>query len=230
MLPELQDASKPLLRRRQDCLFSVNKHNNVINATLVSPNLWSGRVRTEEISSLVFFQFWEMEENRLGEFKIWFLDHDKLIEVLESVPKFCLHRRVDLNIVPVLARPVVLGPQGRKHRVFAGSYTWYTGILEESVSSQLAESTSLHEASRMITEALCARLAKGLQTAPENIDASKPLHAYGFDSLMAVEIRSWILINIKSEISLFDLPSGVCISALAARMAASSKLVPQDIE
>lgn len=100
----------------------------------------------------------------------------------------------------------------------------------DSLSSQLAESTSLHEASRMITEALCARLAKGLQTAPENIDAGKPLHTYSLDSLMAVEIRSWILINIKSEISLFDLLSGVSISALAARMAASSKLVPQNIE
>ena len=105
-----------------------------------------------------------------------------------------------------------------------------TSAEADSLSSQLAESTSLHEASRVITEALCARLAKGLQTAPENIDASKPLHAYGLDSLMAVEIRSWILINIKSEISLFDLLSGASISALAARMAASSKLVPQDIE
>jgi zearalenone synthase (highly reducing iterative type I polyketide synthase) len=101
---------------------------------------------------------------------------------------------------------------------------------EASFISQLPHCGSLQEASSLISHALCARLARSLQTAPENIDSGKPLHTYGVDSLMAVDFRTWILIQIKAEISLFDVLSGGSIEALASKIAAISKLVPVSVD
>jgi NADPH:quinone reductase-like Zn-dependent oxidoreductase/NADP-dependent 3-hydroxy acid dehydrogenase YdfG len=101
---------------------------------------------------------------------------------------------------------------------------------EASFIAKLAHCTSLQESSRLISNALCARLAKALQTAVENIDSGKPLHTYGVDSLMAVDFRTWILVQIKAEISLFDVLSGGSIEALASKIAAISKLVPIGVD
>jgi zearalenone synthase (highly reducing iterative type I polyketide synthase) len=100
----------------------------------------------------------------------------------------------------------------------------------DSLYSQLTQATSIQEASRSISGALAARLAKGLQTSAENIDVDKPLHSYGVDSLMAVETRTWIMQHIKADISLFDVLSGASIAALATKIAGSSQLVPKGLE
>jgi zearalenone synthase (highly reducing iterative type I polyketide synthase) len=99
-----------------------------------------------------------------------------------------------------------------------------------SLATQLSQSTTLSEATQHVTNAICAQLAKGLQTSPENIDVNKPLHSYGVDSLMAVEIRSWILQQLKADVTMFDVLSGTSISALAGKVTAASKLVPAGLE
>jgi zearalenone synthase (highly reducing iterative type I polyketide synthase) len=99
----------------------------------------------------------------------------------------------------------------------------------DSPSSQLSRAESMRDAIDIITTTVCQRLAQGLQTAAENIDANKPLHSYGVDSLMAVEIRSWITVNLQADISLFDILSGVSVKALAVKIAAKSKALPEGI-
>ncbi|PCH00416.1 Acyl transferase/acyl hydrolase/lysophospholipase [Penicillium occitanis (nom. inval.)] len=99
----------------------------------------------------------------------------------------------------------------------------------DSPSSQLSRAESMRDAIDIITTAVCQRLARGLQTAAENIDANKPLHSYGVDSLMAVEIRTWITVNLQADISLFDILSGVSVAALAVKIAAKSKALPEGI-
>jgi len=111
-----------------------------------------------------------------------------------------------------------------------------TGANEDSSSSgptlatQLGQCKILNDASKVITTALSALLAKALQTSADNIDSDKPLHSYGVDSLMAVEIRTWIMQQIKAEVTLFDVLSGTSISMLAAKIARASKLVPSGWE
>ncbi|KAJ5091914.1 polyketide synthase [Penicillium alfredii] len=100
----------------------------------------------------------------------------------------------------------------------------------ESLSFLLGQCKSLQDASEVTTAALCERLARGLQTAVGNIDASKPLHAYGVDSLMAVDIRAWALTEAQAEIALFDVLSGISIAGLARKIAAISKAVTEGLE
>lgn len=95
--------------------------------------------------------------------------------------------------------------------------------------SQLGKVQSKSEAADLIVHCLKQRLARELQTAVENIDASQPLHSYGIDSLLAVEIRTWILVNLQAELSLFDVLGGGSIHALASRIVGISKTVPSDL-
>jgi zearalenone synthase (highly reducing iterative type I polyketide synthase) len=97
---------------------------------------------------------------------------------------------------------------------------------EEPVAAQLGRVQSLREATDVVTRALRHRLARELQTSVENIDAGRPLHGYGIDSLMAVDIRNWIVAQLRAETSLFDVLGAGSIHALAERIAAISKAVP----
>jgi hypothetical protein len=44
---------------------------------------------------------------------------------------------------------------------------------------------------------------------------------------MAVEIRTWIVMNMQAEVSLFDVLSGGSLNALAMKNSKSSKLVAE---
>lgn len=94
-----------------------------------------------------------------------------------------------------------------------------------SLSAELEQCKTLDAASEATTTALRGKVATGLQTALENIDPGKPLHAYGVDSLMAVDIRTWALAEAKADIALFEVLSGISISALATKIATVSKVV-----
>lgn len=100
----------------------------------------------------------------------------------------------------------------------------------EPLASLLAQCKSIQEAADVTSAALCERVARGLQTDVGNIDANKPLQAYGVDSLMAVEIRTWAFVEAQSEIALFDVLSGLSISGLAKKMAIISKATPGGLD
>jgi NAD(P)-dependent dehydrogenase (short-subunit alcohol dehydrogenase family) len=95
-----------------------------------------------------------------------------------------------------------------------------------SLQDQLAAVKSMADATRIVTEALVKKVAKSLRTDVENIEVGKPLHSFGVDSLVAVDIRNWIARDLKSEVGLFDVMSNSPISALAEKIAGKSKLMP----
>ncbi|GAB1312343.1 Polyketide synthase [Madurella fahalii] len=101
---------------------------------------------------------------------------------------------------------------------------------EESLAEQLGRVQSLCEATDIVSSALRHRLSRELQTDIKNIDAGRPLHGYGIDSLIAVEIRNWIVAHLQAETSLFDVLGAGSIQALAARIAAISKAVPSTVQ
>lgn len=87
-------------------------------------------------------------------------------------------------------------------------------------------SESIAEAAVIVEMALTGRLAKALFINSEDIDIAKPLHSYGVDSLIAVEVRNWVMKEIKSDISILDILSRMPISQLAHKIAEDSKLLP----
>jgi NADPH:quinone reductase-like Zn-dependent oxidoreductase/NAD(P)-dependent dehydrogenase (short-subunit alcohol dehydrogenase family) len=95
------------------------------------------------------------------------------------------------------------------------------------IKTQIAQVESIEEAAKVVTGAMVAKVAKSLQTAQSEIDEGRPLHAYGVDSLVAVEIRNWIFKEIKAEITVFDILSAVPINVLANLIATKSKFLPE---
>lgn len=94
-----------------------------------------------------------------------------------------------------------------------------------SLHDQLAAASTMAEASKLVMETLVTKVAKSLRTAVENIETTRALHTYGVDSLIAVELRNWILREVCAEVSLFDITSSVPISTLAEKVASKSQWV-----
>ena len=67
-------------------------------------------------------------------------------------------------------------------------------------------------------KAICNRLSDMLDLTIENIEWGKPMHAYGVDSLVAIELRSWFAEALQADVPVFDILSNLSIEALAAKV------------
>ncbi|KAI6442156.1 Type I Iterative PKS [Pyricularia oryzae] len=96
------------------------------------------------------------------------------------------------------------------------------GSADSSVA-KLALVESLAEGVEMVASRIAATLSKSLQVPSEEIDTGRPLYFYGVDSLMAIEMRSWIVKEFVSDVSLFDILDHVPIRQLAETITKASK-------
>lgn len=89
----------------------------------------------------------------------------------------------------------------------------------------LSQASTTEAAADIISVALVQKLARSLMVSVDDIEVSRPISRYGVDSLLAVEIRSWLFTKMQADISVFDLLSNVPISELVRRILAKSKCV-----
>ena len=80
------------------------------------------------------------------------------------------------------------------------------------------------EAKAALLAGLLEKLAKALDLRVEEIDAERPLHAYGVDSLLAVELRNWFAKVFKADVAVFDITGQGSIRELAGVVAGKSGL------
>lgn len=85
--------------------------------------------------------------------------------------------------------------------------------------------TISEEAIQLITGAMVQRLASLMMMPEADIDAGRPLSAYGVDSLVAVEVRNWIAREMAVECSVFDVLQNIPMQQLAQNLAEKSKLL-----
>ncbi|KAK6353814.1 hypothetical protein TWF730_008238 [Orbilia blumenaviensis] len=88
----------------------------------------------------------------------------------------------------------------------------------KETASRLAAARSTEEASEVVLKALTERLAsivyaKGADA--ESIDRSRPVQAYGVDSLQTMELRSWFLKAFRSDVPTFEILGAQSLNALA---------------
>lgn len=93
------------------------------------------------------------------------------------------------------------------------------------LSALLSQASSVDAAADIISVALVQKLARSLMVSVDDIEVSRPISRYGVDSLLAVEIRSWLFTEVQADISVFDLLSNVPISELVRRILGKSKCV-----
>ena len=93
------------------------------------------------------------------------------------------------------------------------------------LKSQILAATTLDEAIGVIARAMTKKLSEMFIIPESEIDLSVPLAKFGVDSLIAVELRNWILAHVQAECAVFDVMQSSSLVALAGKMASQSKLV-----
>ncbi|BCR97071.1 beta-ketoacyl reductase [Aspergillus luchuensis] len=66
-----------------------------------------------------------------------------------------------------------------------------------------------------VSRAICERVSDVLAINADDIDPAKPLHMYGVDSLVAMELRSWFKEALQKDVAVFDILSNRPIGVLA---------------
>ncbi|KAI0855253.1 polyketide synthase [Xylaria cubensis] len=103
------------------------------------------------------------------------------------------------------------------------------GSGKGSTAALLSAAKSKQEAEQTVLQALLEKLTKVLSVDIEELDPARPMHAYGVDSLVAVELRTWISKEIGSDVSVFEMTGGQRIGQLAATAAGISRFVQASV-
>ena len=93
---------------------------------------------------------------------------------------------------------------------------------QTNYAAALGAATSLASASDVVIDSLTQKLSKALSITPADIDTSKPLHSYGVDSLLALELRSWFAKEFKACMAIFEIMVGASFAAVASTVAGKS--------
>lgn len=100
-----------------------------------------------------------------------------------------------------------------------------TTAKKEGTGDLLRQAGSLEEATDLIIESLIVKVAKHLGRNQADIDPEMPLHSYGVDSLVAIEIKNWIMKEFASDVSLLDITAEEPVFEFAEKIAAKSTFV-----
>lgn len=78
------------------------------------------------------------------------------------------------------------------------------------------------EVGNVIGRSLIQKLARLLSIPEADIDSAKPVYSYGVDSLVAVEIRYWLMKELKTDVSIFRIMSNDSLDLLSFWIAGQS--------
>ena len=99
-------------------------------------------------------------------------------------------------------------------------------VTDEGISQplhvQLTNAASKEEKVRVCYEALAAKLAQVLVLNPEDIEPSLSVSALGLDSLVAIELRSWIAREARANVQVLELLSTGRLWAVAELIVSKS--------
>ena len=93
------------------------------------------------------------------------------------------------------------------------------------LKSQLKEAVDFPTAALAVREALVTQLAQLTGLEVTDVDITKPIHAHGVDSIVAVDLRTWARREVEAEIPALDILGGMPLEELAGRIARVSELV-----
>ena len=100
-----------------------------------------------------------------------------------------------------------------------------TNSGQTDVQLVLKGCTSVEEASKTILVAIKTKLARLLAIPVEEVRADRSIASHGMDSLIAVELRSWISTVLEAHVQMFELMSSMRFSELALLIAKRSRLI-----
>ncbi|KAI9721418.1 MAG: Type I Iterative PKS [Chrysothrix sp. TS-e1954] len=96
-----------------------------------------------------------------------------------------------------------------------------------TLSTMLKSATSIEEAVQFIYDQLVEKASAVLMVPLEDIRPTRPIVAYGLDSLVAIEIRNWIAREMDANLQVLELLAGGSFQRLAKLILKKSKIKHQ---
>lgn len=90
------------------------------------------------------------------------------------------------------------------------------------MATLLSNSDSVEESGKIISKSLIKRLSTILSMPIDDIDAFKPMHVAGVDSLVAVEVRTWFSKGLGVDVTVFEILGNESISEMSLKVAGKS--------
>jgi hypothetical protein len=95
--------------------------------------------------------------------------------------------------------------------------------MRESYKDCLKQAFTLDDATTIIMNAILSKLSQSLGISQADIDPSLPVHLYGVDSLVAVELRNWFVNKLKADVAVLHILGDSGVETLARITAKSSQ-------
>ncbi|KAL4916483.1 hypothetical protein BDW62DRAFT_186074 [Aspergillus aurantiobrunneus] len=162
------------------------------------------------------------------------LDEEKVLRLVEDAIRHPVRTpaasQIITGIADFTADAAAAATSGWRHDArFAGLQTRAGGANNGDVSQKSRRSQSLQQViadagsaesiALLITQAVVEKLSEMFAMAASEINPGMPLSKYGVDSLVAVELRNWLVAQTKCEMSIFDVMGSASLSALAEKIA-----------
>ncbi|KAI0163985.1 reducing type I polyketide synthase [Xylariaceae sp. FL1272] len=94
-----------------------------------------------------------------------------------------------------------------------------------SLNEQIAQSKTAEEAITRVQDAVAEKISDIFVLQKSDINPAQPLSKYGVDSLVAVELRNWLVPNARIEMSIFDMMGSSSLTALASSVVERSPVI-----
>lgn len=169
---------------------------------------------------------------------------DELYEMLDEVCDPALPLPSPIEAQAVVGLPTFQGPRDTGRAALYESDPVFLGLRPDQGAgktqrtdgaadgvawrTQLGAAESEEAATDVVVQALAQKLFK-LMGADVLSDLLAPLHSYGLDSLVAIELRSWLLNDMGAEVAIFDLMGNGGVASLATLIVKRSSLVKVDV-
>ncbi|KAL4792644.1 polyketide synthase [Aspergillus venezuelensis] len=105
-----------------------------------------------------------------------------------------------------------------------------SGTSTTTLSDTLRAVKTVAEAVTSVRDAMITKLAKNLMVNDADIDPEQPVSACGVDSLVAVELRNWLLAQTGAEVSVIDVMQSKSLMVLCENIARRSPVVARVID
>lgn len=97
-----------------------------------------------------------------------------------------------------------------------------TGDMDPALLFRHQESTEYR--AKIVVQSLARKLARALSIKAEDVDTDKPLHVFGVDSLVAVELRNWMARDFAANIPVYEIMGGRTVAAIGEHVAKVSQI------
>lgn len=86
------------------------------------------------------------------------------------------------------------------------------------------DATTVEDRAQIVLEGLVRKLSRALSIPQEDLDPSRPLHVYGVDSLLAVELLNYFAKEMGVDLAIFDITNGSSFQAISLTVARKSPI------